>query len=265
MMTACYISTSAALSAALKPMRRHTLLAGETGSGKGILTQSLLLQLIAFNDPARAELILVDPKQGVDFTWIEEAPHLRRSILTSVEDATAALQDLERVMDDRYRLFNEAKAPNIASYNAKVPPEQRLSRIYLVHDELGAWMASEKAYQDVVLSTVANLGMKARAAGIHLILITQRADADAVPTKLRDNMGNRLCLRVQNATGSRMVLGVGGAQKLLGKGHLAAILGNQSPPPGQEYFTLQVPFADEEAMQRLADAAISYWKGKGSR
>jgi S-DNA-T family DNA segregation ATPase FtsK/SpoIIIE len=168
-------------------------------------------------------------------------------------------------MDERYRLFRAQDAQNIASYNAKVSPEARLSRIFLVHDELGAWMAGEKAYQEVVLSAVANLGMKARAAGIHLTLITQRADADAVPPKLRDNMGNRLCLRVQNATGSRMVLGVGGAQRLLGKGHLAAILGNESAPPGQEYFTLQVPFADEATMQRLAEAAIAFWQGQPGR
>ena len=143
-----------------------------------------------------------------------------------------------------------------------VSPEQRLSRICLVHDELGAWMAQEKEYQEVVLSPISALGMKARAAGIHLDLITQRANADAVPTRLRDNMGNRLCLKVQNSTSSRMVLDRRGAEKLLAKGHLACVLANQATPPGQEFFVVQVPFAEFDDLRRLAAAAMAYWRGR---
>lgn len=237
----------------------HTLIAGETGSGKGILTQGLLLQLITFNDPDKAELILVDPKKGVDFGWLSGAPHMKGPIITEIQEAQKAFEDLVLKMDERYKRLAEVGAPNIAYYNRKVPPQDRMSRIFLVHDEMGAWMAQEKEYQEVVLSAVANLGMKARAAGIHLILITQRADADAVPTRLRDNMNNRLCLKVQNSMGSRMVLGIGGAEKLLGKGHLACIMANQSPPAGQNFFVSQVPFAEPEDMQDLASAAIAYW------
>lgn len=240
----------------------HTLIAGETGSGKGILTQSILLQLIVFNDPELAELIVVDPKKGVDFTWLEGSPQMKAPIVTEMSAAKAILEDLVRQMDARYDLLASVGVANIVEYNRKVAPEQRMSRIFLVHDELGAWMAQEKEYQEVVLSSVANLGMKARAAGIHLTLVTQRADADAVPGRLRDNMGNRLCLKVQNSTGSRMVLGVGGAEKLLGKGHLACLLANQQLPPGQEFFVVQVPFAEPEDIHRLAFAAKSYW---GSR
>jgi len=237
----------------------HTLIAGETGSGKGILTQGLLLQLIAFNDPEKAELILVDPKKGVDFGWLNGAPHMKAPIITEMHDAEQAFNDLVTQMDERYERLAKVGAQNIAHYNEKVGPEERMSRIFLVHDEMGAWMAQEKDYQAVVLSAVANLGMKARAAGIHLVLVTQRADADAVPTKLRDNMGNRLCLKVQNATGSRMVLGMGGAEKLLGKGHLACVMANQSPPAGQAFHVVQVPFADPDDMQHLAQGAIAYW------
>jgi DNA segregation ATPase FtsK/SpoIIIE, S-DNA-T family len=242
----------------------HTLIAGETGSGKGILTQGILLQLIAFNDPEQAELIVVDPKKGVDFTWLEGAPQMKAPIVTELSAAKAILEDLVVKMDARYDLLRAAGAANIAEFNRKVAPEQRMSRIFLVHDELGAWMAQEKEYQEVVLSSVANLGMKARAAGIYLTLITQRADADAVPGRLRDNMGNRLCLKVQNGTGSRMVLGVAGAEKLLGKGHLACVLANQQLPPGQEFFVVQVPFAETEDMHRLAHAAKSYWASRRS-
>ena len=240
----------------------HTLIAGETGSGKGVLTQGLLLQMIAFNDPGTAELILVDPKKGVDFGWLNGVPHMKQPIVTEVEAAASVFANLVVEMDARYQLLVDQGVPHIGAYNRKVPPGRRLSRIFLVHDELGAWMAQEKEYQEVVLSSVSALGMKARAAGIHLVLITQRADADAVPTRLRDNMGNRLCLKVQNSTGSRMVLDSRGAEKLLGKGHLACVLANQATPPGQEFFVVQVPFAEFEDLQRLAHAAMAYWRGR---
>lgn len=242
----------------------HTLIAGETGSGKGILTQSILLQLIAFNDPNEVELILVDPKKGVDFAWLGGAPQLKAPIVTEIDEAKSILVHLVDQMDFRYEQLASVGAANIGEYNRKVEPERRMSRIFLVHDELGAWMAQEKDYQEVVLSSAANLGMKARAAGIHLILITQRADADAVPSRLRDNMGNRLCLKVQNSMGSRMVLGVVGAEKLLGKGHLACVMANQPLPAGQDFFVVQVPFAAGEDIHRIADAAKTYWTSRSS-
>ncbi|MEX6506043.1 FtsK/SpoIIIE domain-containing protein [Jiella sp. M17.18] len=240
----------------------HTLIGGETKSGKGVLVQNLLLQIIAFNDPRYAELILVDPKKGVDFGWLSGTPHMRESIIVDPEVAADKMRSMVELMDHRYDLLSKVGAQNIDQYNAKVGKSERLSRIFLVHDELGAWMADLKEYREVVLSSVSNLGMKARAAGIHLILITQRADADAVPPKLRDNMGNRLCLKVQNATGSRMVLNEAGAEKLLGRGHMACVLNNQAPPSGQKFFIVQVPFAKIEAINDLAKAAIDYWRSR---
>ena len=239
----------------------HTLIAGETGSGKGILTQGLLLQLVAFNDPKNVELVLVDPKKGVDFVWLEGVPHMREEIVTERQQAQEAFGRLVQEMDRRYDLFRQQGVADIARYNARVEPGDRLPRTFLVHDELGSWMAQEKDYRETVLSSVSNLGMKARAAGIHLVLITQRADADAVPPRLRDNMNNRLCLKVQNSTGSTMVLNKVGAERLLGKGHLACQLANQPMPAGQEFFVVQVPYADPDDMERLAEAAKSHWGG----
>ena len=239
----------------------HTLIAGETGSGKGILTQGLLLQLVAFNDPKNVELVLVDPKKGVDFLWLEGVPHMREKIVTERQQAQEAFGRLVHEMDRRYDLFRKESVSDIARYNARVESGDRLPRTFLVHDELGSWMAQEKDYKETVLSSVSNLGMKARAAGIHLVLITQRADADAVPPRLRDNMNNRLCLKVQNSTGSTMVLNKVGAERLLGKGHLACQLANQPMPAGQEFFVVQVPYADPDDMERLAEAAKSHWGG----
>ena len=239
----------------------HTLIAGETGSGKGILTQGLLLQLVAFNDPKNVELVLVDPKKGVDFAWLDGFPHMREEVVTEKEQAQKAFDRLVQEMDRRYDLFRKEGVSNIARYNSRMESDDRLPRIVLVHDELGSWMAQEKNYRETVLSSVSSLGMEARAAGIHLVLITQRADADAVPPRLRDNMNNRLCLRVQNSTGSRMVLDTGGAERLLGKGHLACQFANQEPPVGQSFFVVQVPYADPDDMERLAEAAKSHWGG----
>jgi DNA segregation ATPase FtsK/SpoIIIE, S-DNA-T family len=239
----------------------HTLIAGETGSGKGILTQSIILQIVCFSDPGHAQLIVIDPKKGVDFTWLDGAPQMKQPIITEIPRAKEALEALVSEMDRRYERLAAARVANIGEYNDQVAPSEKMSRIFLVHDELGAWMAEDKEYQEVILSSASNLGMKARAAGIHLILITQRADADAVPGRLRDNMGNRLCLKVQNSTGSRMVLGHGGAEKLLGKGHLACVLANQPPPSAQDHFVVQVPFANAGDFRTLASAAGQYWRG----
>ena len=238
----------------------HTLIAGQTGSGKGVLVQSILLQMLAFNHPSLCELILVDPKMGVDYTWIKGAPHLRREIITDVESAENTFNQLVSEMHRRYKLLESIKVANIGEYNSKVSTEERLSRIFLIHDEVGDWMASHEEYKKTILSSVSSLGMKARASGIHLILITQRPDAEAIPTRLRDNMGNRLSLTVPNSTGSRMVLGCIGAEKLLGKGHLACVLGNQNPPAGQEFYTVQVPFADTFTLNKIANVIYKYWE-----
>ena len=184
---------------------------------------------------------------------------MKQHIITDKEKAKSIFEELTRIMDDRYRTFESSSADNITTYNRQVSPKKRLPRIFVVHDELGAWMAQEKDYQETVLSSVANLGMKSRAAGIHLILITQRADAETIPPRLRDNIGNKLCLKVRDNTASRIALGVGGAEKLLGQGHLACCLGNQEPPHGQDFFTVQVPFIETEDIERIAKAAKDYW------
>ena len=240
----------------------HTLIAGETGSGKGVLIQNLILQMITFNNPNNLELYLIDPKMGVDFHWVKDSPHIKDQIISDPQEATQLLGTLVAEMDRRYRKFVEMKVNDLETYNSKVDPKMKLPRIILVHDEMGSWMADNDDYKKVVLSTASNLGMKARAAGIHLILITQRADKDAIPPKLRDNLGNRLCLKVNSKGGSEIVLQCLGAEKLLGKGHIACNLGNQTLPPGQEYFVAQVPFAEQNQIEILAKAAIDYWKDR---
>ena len=106
----------------------HTLVAGQTGSGKGILVQSLLLQILAFNKPSRCKLILVDPKMGVDYTWIKGAPHLKSEIITEVVEARNTFHDLVFEMNRRYKLLESLKVPNIREYNLKVSEEEQTTQ-----------------------------------------------------------------------------------------------------------------------------------------
>jgi DNA segregation ATPase FtsK/SpoIIIE, S-DNA-T family len=198
----------------------HSLVAGTTGSGKSILIQNLLLDIAATNTTANAQIVLIDPKQGADYLDLQDLPHLRGGIIVTQEAAQAAL---ESEMDRRYALFREARVANLARYNVEAAPEQRLPVLWLVHDEFAVWMLTD-TYKDIVANTVARLGVMARAAGIFLIFAAQRPEDRVMPLQLRDNLGNRLVLRVESPGTSVIALGEEGAERLLGKGHLAARL-----------------------------------------
>lgn len=233
----------------------HTLIAGETGSGKGVLMQSLLLQMIALNSPENLKIYLIDPKMGVDFPWIEDAPHIAQDIITDQEEAEIVLESVVKEMDRRYELIKEKRVPKISEYNRLVPEEEQLPYIFVIHDEMADWMASSDEYRKVIQQKVTRLAAKARACGIHVIMITQRAAQEAIPPGIRDNLNNRLVLKVAGEAGSVLALGVKGAERLLGKGHLAARLGGDKPA-GEEYFVAQVPFASTEELQRYANAIL---------
>jgi len=237
----------------------HTLIAGETGSGKGVLTQNLLLQMVAFNDPRNLRLYLIDPKFGVDFFWISDAPHLERGIISDRNEAEMLLEGVVVEMERRFQLIREAKVPNIQEYNAKVGADKSLPRIIVIHDEMADWMAGYEEYRVMILNTVTRLAAKSRACGINIIMITQRAAQDAIPVGIRDNLGNRLCLKVASKAGSELALGMAGAERLLDKGHLAARIGGDKPSDS-EYFTVQVPFAGTKELEDLGRSAIAVWK-----
>lgn len=126
-------------------------------------------------------------------------------------------------MESRYQQFHDVRANNLTSFNAKAAPESRLPLIFLVHDEFADWMLDD-AYKKAVSAAVQRLGVKARAAGIHLIFAAQRPDKDVMPMQLRDNLGNRLILKAASEATSKITLDRGGAELLLGKGHMAAKL-----------------------------------------
>lgn len=226
----------------LSPSQRHaphTLVAGSTGSGKSVLMQSIILSIAATNDPRHARIVLIDPKQGVDYFAFDALPHLDGGIIDQQETAVDRLERLVQEMDDRYRLFKEARTPNITAYNAKVDAADILPTYWVIHDEFAEWMLTEE-YRSAVTSTVGRLGVKARAAGIHLIFAAQRPEANVMPMQLRSQLGNRLILRVDSEGTSEIALGERGAERLLGKGHMIIRAEGE-----QGLIYAQVPFASE--------------------
>ena len=221
----------------------HTLIAGSTGSGKSVLMQNMLLAIAATNTPDQAHITLIDPKHGVDYFAFEDLPHLKGGLIVTQDEALERINALVEEMDRRYGLLRQAKAANLRIYNRKVAHKARLPVLWLVHDEFAEWMLTE-SYKKNVTSAVARLGVKARAAGIHLVFASQRPDAHVMPPQLRDNLGNRLILRVNSEGTSELALGEKGAERLLGRGHLLARLEDENMS-----VYVQVPFVEPEFIE----------------
>jgi len=226
----------------------HSLVAGATGSGKSVLIQALLLDIAATNPKELAQIVLIDPKMGVDYSALEELPHIREPIVTTKERATIVLGELVEEMENRYRLFASARARDLASYNEKSSEADRLPMVFLIHDEFADWMLDD-AYKGAVSAAVQRLGVKARAAGIHLVFAAQRPDKDVMPMQLRENLGNRLILKVASEATSKIALDRPGAELLLGKGHLAAKLNGE-----QGLVFAQAPFLSDEDIGAAVEA-----------
>ncbi|MHB1124059.1 MAG: FtsK/SpoIIIE domain-containing protein [Ramlibacter sp.] len=227
----------------------HSLVAGATGSGKSVLIQALLLDIAATNPKDLAQIILIDPKMGVDYAPLADLPHMRDEIVTTKEKAGEVLEALVQEMEDRYRAFAKARARDLPTYNSKVSAAERLPMVFLVHDEFADWMLDD-AYKAAVGAAVQRLGVKARAAGIHLIFAAQRPDKDVMPMQLRENLGNRLILKVSSEATSKIALDRPGAELLLGRGHLAAKLNGE-----QGLVFAQAPFLSDQDIE-AAVAAI---------
>jgi S-DNA-T family DNA segregation ATPase FtsK/SpoIIIE len=227
----------------------HTLIAGTTGSGKSVLMQNILLAIACTNTPAQSRIVLIDPKRGVDYFAFADLPHLDGGIIDEQNAAVAKLDHLVEEMDRRYEILRKNRVGDIYRLNAKPDATEHLPYLWVVHDEFAEWMLTED-YRDAVTNIVSRLGVKARAAGIFLFFAAQRPDADVMPMQLRANLGNRLVLKVDAEGTSEIALGErnGGAERLLGKGHLAAKLVNVP-----SIVFAQVPLiSDEEIAQLVA-------------
>lgn len=128
---------------------------------------------------------------------------MREEIVTTKDRATEVLDVLVNEMEDRYRAFAKARTRDLPTFNAKANPPDRLPMLFIVHDEFADWMLDD-AYKAAVGTAVQRLGVKARAAGIHLIFAAQRPDKDVMPMQLRENLGNRLILKVSSEATSKI-------------------------------------------------------------
>ena len=227
----------------------HTLIAGRTGSGKTVLMQTLLLDMAATNPSTKLKFYIIDPKGGNDYFSLLRLPHLAEPL---INDQGRAIDLLKRLVEEMYRrnqLFAKQQVNKLDRYNVKVPPEEQLPVIFLIHDELPQWMVN-KEYRQTVTETLTQLATMSRATGIYLIFLAQRPDKDVMSMQIRTNLGNRLVLQL-DAASSEIALEDKGAETLLGKGHLAAKLG------GQLYYA-QAPYLDEEMgeVDEAVDAII---------
>ena len=226
----------------------HTLIAGATGSGKSVLIQSLILDIAATNPSQLAQIFLIDPKMGVDYAAVERLPHIQGGIIIDQIRATEVMESLVSEMERRYTIFRARGVRDLRSFNMSASASERLPMVFLVHDEFAEWMLTE-TYRDAITANVQRLGVKARAAGIHLVFAAQRPDANVMPMQLRDNLGNRLILKVASVGTSEIALGVKGAESLLGLGHLAARLDGE---PGIVF--AQAPFLSDADIERAVTA-----------
>lgn len=209
----------------------HLLIAGATGSGKSVCVNSIITSILMRAKPDEVKMLLIDPKK-VEFTPYKEIPHLIGPVITEGEAANRALKVIVVMMDNRYELFSIAGVRNIAGYNSYIDqhPEEGLHKlpwVVVIIDELADLMLV--AAKDVEAS-IQRITQLARAAGIHLIVATQRPSVDVITGVIKANIPSRIAFAVSSAVDSRTILDHMGAEKLLGYGDMLYMpVGETSP------------------------------------
>lgn len=230
----------------------HLLVAGTTGSGKSVLLNAIIMSMLMRSTPEQVRLIMVDPKR-VEFTGYAGLPHLYVPVVTEPRQAASALQWGVTEMERRLKVFEHYKVRDIKTYNGNVDggkyadmenPPKHMPYFVIVIDELADLMMV--AGKDVE-SSIVRIAQLGRAAGIHLIVATQRPSADVVTGLIRANIDNRVALSVDNAINSRIILDQKGAEQLLGRGDMLVKLRGKKPRRAQGCWV-----SDEEIEQTVA-------------
>lgn len=193
----------------------HLLVAGATGSGKSVCINTLITSILFKATPQEVKLVLIDPKV-VELSSYNGIPHLLTPVLTDAKKASGALRWAVKEMENRYSLFAETGVRDIARYN-EIAMEERLPLIVIIIDELADLMMI--APVDVE-DAICRLAQMARAAGLHLVLATQRPSVDVITGTIKANIPSRISFAVSSQVDSRTILDMGGAEKLLGKGDM---------------------------------------------
>ncbi len=203
----------------------HLLVAGQTGSGKSVMVNTILTSLLYRNSPSDLKLILVDPKT-VELTPYNDIPHLLTPVITEPEKCISALKWAVAEMERRYRTLAEVKKRNIAEYNL-LKKEEGMPYIVIVIDELADLMMM--AARDVE-SLIVRIAQKARAVGIHLILATQRPSVDVITGLIKANVPARIAFTTASQIDSRTIIDQMGSEKLLGQGDMLLLTADMPKP-----------------------------------
>ena len=259
----------------------HLLVAGTTGSGKSVGLNTILLSLLYRLTPAQLRLVLIDPKV-LELKSYDDIPHLLSPVVTEPAKAVRALKWAVEEMERRYRQMSELSVRNLAGFNEKIraavakgkplgrriaigfDPDtgeeiyedqqldyQPLPQIVVIVDELADLMVTVGKEVEVLIQ---RLSQKSRAAGIHLIMATQRPSVDVITGVIKANLPTRISFAVTSRIDSRTILGEQGAEQLLGKGDMLY------KPNTQPVMRVHGPFVSDEEVERVAD----YWRTQGS-
>ena len=222
----------------------HMLIAGSTGSGKSVCINTIIGSLLYRAKPEEVKLILVDPKV-VELTNYNGIPHLLTPVVTGPKQAASALHWAVVEMERRYSLFAKTQVRKMEDYNAIAPEGEKLPFIVIIIDELSdLMMVAAVDVEDAIL----RLAQKARAAGIHLILATQRPSVDVLTGTIKANIPSRIAFAVSSQIDSRTILDTSGAEKLLGRGDMLYF-----PIGANKPIRVQGAFITDDELNRIVD------------
>jgi S-DNA-T family DNA segregation ATPase FtsK/SpoIIIE len=229
----------------------HLLIAGATGTGKSVALNAMICSLLYKSIPEDVKLIMIDPKR-IELSSYDGIPHLITPVVTDVKKATNALFWAVREMERRYELLSEKKSRHVRQYNQKIEKEkssekdqalEKLPYIVIVIDELADLMLAASRNVELALTRLAQM---ARAAGIHLILATQRPSVDVLTGIIKANFPTRLTFQVSSKTDSRTIIDTNGAENLLGNGDMLFL-----PPGTSKLQRIHGAFISEEELSKI--------------
>lgn len=238
----------------------HVLVAGSTGSGKSVCINGMIVSILMRARPDEVRLMMIDPKM-VELNVYNGIPHLLAPVVTDPKKAAQALKQVVSEMERRYEIFSQNGARNIEGYNALIDKmnaeekvHQRLPYIVVIVDELAdLMMVASNEVEDAIM----RLAQMARAAGIHMVIATQRPSVDIITGVIKANIPSRIAFSVSSGTDSRTILDTSGADKLLGRGDML-LLGNGMNKPVR----VQGAFLSDEEVEKVVNHVISQQKAQ---
>ena len=225
----------------------HLLIAGTTGSGKSVCINCIIMSLLYKVRPDEVKLVLIDPKK-VEFSIYKNIPHLMAPVVTLPKDAAGALQAAVEEMERRFEMFENVGVRDLKGYNeitANDPDMPQLPHIVIIIDELADLMMTAK---NEVETAICRIAQKARAAGMHLIIGTQRPSADVVTGLIKANVPSSIAFAVKSQIDSRVILDHGGAEALTGRGDMLFV-----PIGAMRDTRVQGAFVDDKEVEKICE------------